>query len=297
MSDRTVATINGVAVTQKDMDIELNRIKADAASRRQAIDESQVEAIKGKIIETLIHRELLYQQSKANGYKTEAAELETRMDSIKRQLPPGKSFSDILIEIDISQSAFEEEISKTIMIQKLLDEEIYQKVSVSEKEARIFYDNNPQFFKKPEQVEASHILIQVAPEADQQEKESARKKIEEIRSKLNQGEDFAELAKQYSECPSAQDGGNLGLFDRIKMVKPFSDAAFALEPGSISDIVETRFGYHIIKVLRKIPETKFAYTQIEERLRQTMQRQKIQKETLAYIDRLKKSADIQRISQ
>lgn len=297
ISDTTIATVNSAAVTQKDLDIELNRIKAEAAGRGQAIDESQMEAVKVKLIETLIHRELLYQQSEAKGFTTEPSELENRMENIKQQLPPGKNFADILTEIDISQAAFEKEISKAIMIQKLLEAEVYGKVSVSEKEVRIFYDNNPQFFKVPEQVEASHILIQVGPEADQPQKESARKRIEEIQAKLKQGEDFAELAQNFSECPSSKNGGNLGLFDRRKMVKPFADAAFALNAGEVSDIVETRFGYHIIKVIKKIPETKLSYADIKDRLQQTLQRQKIQKETVAYIEQLKKTADIQRISQ
>ncbi len=291
-----LATVNGIAITQKDLGKELNRIRTQAAGRQQPIDESELAAIKGKLLEGLINRELLYQTSMANGIKVETSEVANQLENIRQQLSPGKSFAEALAEINISQIEFEKEILKAIAIQKLLDAQINQKVSISEKEMRIFYDNNPQFFKKPEQVKASHILIQVDPQATAEQKQQARNKIEEIQTKLNQGEDFAEVAKQFSECPSGKNGGDLGIFERNKMVKPFSDAAFSLKPGEVSGIVETSFGYHIIKVFEKIPETKLLYQDIKERLNQTMKRQKIQKETMAYINQLKETADIQRIS-
>lgn len=295
-AETVLATVNGVAVTQKDLDKEFNRINMQAASRNQPIDESNAPAIKKNILETLINRELLYQESKAKGIGVEASELENSLEKIKQRIPPGKSFAEALAEINISEKEFKETIEKAMVIQKLMEAEIYQKISISEKETRIFYDNNPQFFKKPEQVKASHILIQVAADADEETRKQARKRIEDIQQKLRQGEDFALLAKQYSECPSGKNGGDLGVFDRNKMVKRFADAAFSLEPGGVSDIVETQFGFHLIKVFEKMPETKLAYKDIQERIGETMRNQKIQDETSAYISQLKEAAHIQRVS-
>ena len=145
------------------------------------------------------------------------------------------------------------QVGQASAIQKLLEMEVYPQAMVSEKESRIFFENNPQYFKRPEEVKASHILIQVAPDANDEEKLAARKKIEDIQKKIEAGDDFADLARQYSEGPSNVNGGDLGYFDRKKMVKPFSDAAFDLKPGQVSDIVETQFGYHLIKVYDKKP--------------------------------------------
>jgi peptidyl-prolyl cis-trans isomerase C len=293
-AETVLATVNGVAVTQQDLDKEFNRINMQAASRNQPIDAANVPAIKKNILETLINRELLYQESKAKGISVAPSELENSLEKIKQRITPGKSFAEALAEINISEKEFKDTIEKAMMIQKLMDAEIFQKISITEKETRIFYDNNPQFFKKPEQVKASHILIQVAADADEETRKQARKRIEEIQQKLRQGDDFASLAEKYSDCPSSKNGGDLGTFDRNKMVKPFSDAAFSLEPGSVSDIVETQFGYHLIKVFEKIPETKLAYKDIQERISQTMKNQKIQNETSAYISQLKENAHIQR---
>ncbi len=106
-------------------------------------------------------------------------------------------------------------------------------------------------FSKPEQVRASHILVKVAPQATREEKDAAREKIKEILEQAKAGKDFAALAKAYSECPSGEKGGDLGYFGRNEMVQPFEDVAFTLPVGVVSDVVETRFGYHLIKVTDK----------------------------------------------
>jgi parvulin-like peptidyl-prolyl isomerase len=103
-------------------------------------------------------------------------------------------------------------------------------------------------------IHAAHILlmykgVQRAPATVTRTKEEANKHIKELLKKINDGADFAELARLYSDCPSSQRGGDLGNFQRGAMVKPFEDAAFALKVGEVSDVVETQFGFHIIKRL------------------------------------------------
>ena len=116
------------------------------------------------------------------------------------------------------------------------------------------------------------------------------------RSRKNslQGADFAETAKAQSEGPSKDQGGDLGYFGRGQMVKPFEDAAFALEPGKVSDVVETPFGYHLIRVSDKKPETVVSYDEVKERLANFLKNQKVQREMTQYVDELKASAKIER---
>ena len=128
------------------------------------------------------------------------------------------------------------------------------KVSVSEDDIQDYYESNPDKFESPKTVEARHILIKLDPDADAEEVEKARQRIETILDMANEGQDFAELAKQYSEGPTKDRGGNLGAFRREAMVKPFADKAFSMEPGEISEPVRTRFGWHIIKVEKVNPE-------------------------------------------
>ncbi|MEJ2168679.1 MAG: SurA N-terminal domain-containing protein [Desulfobacterales bacterium] len=121
-------------------------------------------------------------------------------------------------------------------------------VKVSDEEIKAYYDEHPSEFQNPKTVEARHILIKVDPNASPEDVAKAKERIENILQKAKNGQDFAELAKQFSEGPSRDKGGYLGTFRREAMVKPFSDKAFSMKAGEISDPVRTQFGWHIIKV-------------------------------------------------
>lgn len=134
-------------------------------------------------------------------------------------------------------------------------EDFEGQVKIDETSIRDFYDQNPARFTTPEQVEASHILIRVNENADEQTVAKAKEEALSVYEKAVKAEYFSELAKAYSQGPSAAGGGYLGRFDKTSMVKPFADAAFAMNAGDISPPVRTRFGWHIIKVTDRTPET------------------------------------------
>jgi peptidyl-prolyl cis-trans isomerase D len=126
--------------------------------------------------------------------------------------------------------------------------DLRNEVDVSEEEIKAHYEANIEEFVVQSQVKARHILIRVPPDAGPEKTEQARKKAAEVLAKAEKGDDFAELAKQYSEGPTAKKGGDLGFFPRGRMIKEFEDAAFSLKPGELSPVVRTQFGFHVIKV-------------------------------------------------
>jgi peptidyl-prolyl cis-trans isomerase C len=290
----TLAQVNGVAITKGELDMELNRVKKQAQMKQSPIAPSDLQQIREELLDTLINRELLYQESIKKGYEIQPAELDSEFETIKARFANQQGFQQALNDMNISEAGFKQQVKKGLSIQKLLGKEIYEKLVITDQESRSFYDNNPNFFQKPEQVRASHILIKVAADDDDEKKAAARKKIEEVQEKIKAGEDFTQLAKTYSQGPSSTQGGDLGYFDRQKMVKPFSDAAFRLQPGEISPIVETRFGYHIIKVVDRKPETKLAYEDIKPRLVETLKKKKMQEAIAQYIKEIKSGASIKR---
>ena len=135
-------------------------------------------------------------------------------------------------------------------------------------------------------------LIKVDQNADESEKAKARNTIKEIQQKLEKGEDFAELAKKYSQGPSGPKGGALGYFKRGQMVKPFEDAAFALEINEVSDMVVTTFGYHLILVIDKKPESTMDYEVIKPSIIQYLKQEKTKKEVGRYIEQLRSESEI-----
>jgi peptidyl-prolyl cis-trans isomerase C len=288
------AVVNGAVIAQEDFENEMSRVQRIFLSRGTPLNDSQLPAIKMEVLENLIDRELLYQESQKKGIEIDPSAVDKQFSSLRDRFPSEAEFKNALSQMNLSETGVRSQIRRGMAIQQLIDEQFGAKVSVTEGETKTYYDSNPNRFKKPEEIRASHILIKVDPEADASGKKKARQKIEEIQEKLEQGEDFAALAKEFSEGPSAVRGGDLNFFRRGQMVKPFEDVAFALEPGKVSDIVETRFGYHLIKVAEKKPETTIAYKEVQGEIEEFLKREKVQEETGQHLEKLKKKADIKR---
>jgi peptidyl-prolyl cis-trans isomerase D len=134
------------------------------------------------------------------------------------------------------------------------DEQVDALVTTDEPRIKAFYDGHPDRFNAPEKMRARHILLRVPKDASEPDIEAVRKRAEALHERVAGGEDFAKVATETSEDPGSKaKGGDLDFFQRGQMVKPFEDAAFALEPGAISAVVKTDFGFHVIKAEEKKP--------------------------------------------
>jgi peptidyl-prolyl cis-trans isomerase C len=289
------AVVNGVVISQKElakeMDFHLQRISRQGLQ----LSKEQMAELKNKVLENLIDREILYQESQKSGIKVDKNKIDAELSGIKKRFPSIDEYKNALSTMKISEDEIKKQIKKKLAINALVDIKIGQKIVVTDKETKTYYDANPDLFKQPEQVKASHILIKVEAGADQQKKAQAMQKIKEIQKKLKEGQDFAILAKKYSEDKgSSANGGDLGFFTRGQMVKPFEDAAFAMKPNEVSDIVETQFGYHLIKVYRQKPGKILAYSEVKDLLTERMRQEKTQQEATKYIAELKKDAKIKK---
>jgi peptidyl-prolyl cis-trans isomerase C len=292
--DDMIAVVNGTIITRGAFDRVRESELRQAAKKGQQIPDAQMAKVENSILDTLIVDELLFQESKKKEIKVKPETVTEQLMTVKKRFPSEAEFSKILEENNMTESKLRENIKRGMAIQQLLDKEVNQKVKITDEEGKTFYDTNPQFFLQPERVKASHILIKVNEGASEEKKAEARKKIEDIQQKVRKGEDFAALAKTYSEGPSAPKGGDLDYFGRGQMVKPFEDVAFSLKPNETSEIVETRFGYHLIKVVDKQPEKTIAYADVKDRINKYLKDQKLKTERLLYFDKLKKDAKIEK---
>ena len=154
-------------------------------------------------------------------------------------------------EYDDNQTAYQSQPKLKVAYLKFSPEDHKGGAGVTDDQVKAFYEQNTARFSTPEKVEASHILIKVAEDADEAAVDAAKKEAKAVYEKAAKGENFADLAKEFSQGPSAPTGGYLGAFERNAMVKPFGDAAFAMKSGDISKPVKTQFGWHIIKVSAK----------------------------------------------
>ena len=292
--DKEAATVNGKPIFKSQYDHELSVFQKRAAQQGQPLSDADLTTVKKQILENLIEAEMLYQQSQKEGVKVDDQAINEQIETIKKRFPDEAAYKKALEGMSVSEKEIRDQIQRGLAINQLLDTNVRQKITVTEEESNKFYDNNPNLFKQPEQIKASHILIKVAPGAEESKKIQARKKIETVQKKVRQGEDFGLLAKANSEGPTAQRSGDLGYFSRGQMVKPFEDAAFALNVGEVSEIVETQFGYHLIKVTDKKPARTIPFKEVQQKLEQHLKNEKEKTEIQGYIENLKKSATIKR---
>ena len=291
------AVVNGTIITQAELDSQMKIVMDRLRASGRLPEPSQVDQIRSQVLENLIARELLYQESQKKGIKISEEEVNQQLIKVKAQFPNEAEFNNALNRMNLTEASIREKLERDLALRKLIDDEITPKVTVSDSEIRAFYDNNPATFKQPERVKASHILIKVDPQANAAQKAEAQKKIDLVQAKLQKGEDFGALAKEYSEGPSGPKGGDLGYFTRGQMVKAFEEAAFAMKPGEVSGVVETRFGYHLIKVTDKTPEGTMPYNEVKEKLGEFLKQKKIQDEINVYVKKLEEKAKIERFVQ
>lgn len=288
------AVVNGKPITVIELDRGVEGRIQQLARKGQSPDPSQIGLLRKNVLEELINVELLSQESKKKGIKVEDRAVGDRLQALKSSFPDEKTYTEALSKDNMTESDLKARIEKGLRIQELVSREIIQKVTISTEESKAFYESNPDAFKQPEQVHASHILIKVDPTGGDSAKKKAKKDIEEILKKLKKGEDFAALAKQHSQCPSKEKGGDLGLVGRGQTVKPFEDAAFALKSGETSGIVETEFGFHVLRVLEKKQERVVPYEEAEESLQNHLKENKIQTEVGRYIEGLRAGSKVER---
>lgn len=181
--------------------------------------------------------------------------------------------------------------SDNFLANEYLKREIAQKITVSDDELKSYYDSHKDEFKTQDMVKARHILVRVDNSASDDEKKKAKEKTELYLKKIKDGEDFAKLASDFSDDPGSKaKGGDLGFFPRGRMVKPFDDAAFSLKPGETSGIVETQFGFHIIKVEDRKDSSVESFDVVKERLKQKLSQDRTRKELTDFIDKAMKDS-------
>lgn len=289
-----MATVNGNTIAKKELDRQVAMILRELANKGNPVDESKIGDVKKDVLEGLINRELLIQQGKKKGIKLQEKAVSDRLQSVKGRFPNEEEYKNALIKNKTDEKTLKTDIEKELMIEEFLSKEIMQKVNVSPEEVKTYYDSHPESFKRPEQVRASHILLKVDPKADQAQKAKIKKDLVNIHKKLKKGEDFAALAKQYSQCPSNEKGGDLGFLGKGQTAKAFEETAFSLKPNEMSGVIETEFGYHIVKVTEKKPESTASLDETKDGILNHLKEVKIRNDITKYIEEVKKKAKIER---
>jgi peptidyl-prolyl cis-trans isomerase C len=286
-----LARVNGEAVTKSDFDRAVQALEARAGG---PIPPEQRDQVLRGVLDQLIGYKVLAQETRARNVAIPDAEVDARIGQIRGQFPSEADFTQMLAQRKLTLEQVESDARQDMAISKLIEGEIASKVAVKPEQVTDFYTKNPDQFKQGESVRASHILISVPKDADAATKAQARAKAEQVLKDVKAGGDFAALAKQHSADPgSAANGGDLGFFQQGQMVGPFNDVAFGLAPGAISDLVETDFGFHIIKVAEKKAGRTIPLEEVRPQVEQYLEQRNRQEQTEVFVNGLKMKGKIE----
>lgn len=292
--EQYIAKVNGVGISKNWYNFFIDLNKQQYGDQYNSLNEEQKKQMQEGVIDQLITEEVLYQEAKSQGISFPENSVDEQFNQILQNYENKEAFISDLEKDGLNEEVFRDYLVRNGVINKLLDQELKEQTEISEQEMNSFYNENTQYFMQPEQVDARHILF-VTEELDDAEKEEAFEKAQRIRETLINGADFEETAKEVSEGPSAQNGGKLGTFSKGQMVPAFEETAFALNVGEISEVVETRFGYHIIQVTDKIEATQLPFEKAKPTIEKYLTQVKQEEAFKSYLEELKSEAEIERL--
>ena len=295
--DQELATVNGKKITSADIERALRMRYGPSLDQMPAEQRANsIKQVTPRMTEELISRNLLLEAAKAAKTKTNAEELKTTLEQIKGSLPPTVKFEDYIKKMGHNEKSFEAEVAEELLINFHVQEILSTVKAPTDAELKKHYEENKESFNSKESITASHILLKTDPGSDEKVKSGKLKAIQKLREQLitAKGVGFDKLAKEHSDCPSSARGGDLGSFGRGQMVPAFEKAAFTQKIGDVGEVVETQFGYHLIKVTKKSTAGQRKFEDVKEEISRQLDAPNRQKTMQEYIASLESKAKITR---
>lgn len=326
VKDKTaIVKVNDHVITQGDYDELFNQTIKSPALQMFGLDSKKVDKnsfmylmIKDKVVNELIVRALIDDEIAKRNIKVSQKDTDDALNAAITQVGSKAKFNEILKQHGVSLSEFKKDLVEEVKMRKLVD--MLQKVNVTDSDAKKYYNENLSKFKYPDKVRASHILISANAEelrelvkSDSKNSKLSEKEIDDLVAKKmadrlatakealtkvkNNPEGFAKVAKEMSEdVESAKQGGDLGFFAKQEMVEPFAKVAFSLKPNTISEIVQTPYGYHIIIVTDRKAAGQDSFEKVKEDIKLYLTNEKKVKILSDFVESLKKTAKIEYVN-
>ncbi|MDD3276250.1 MAG: peptidylprolyl isomerase [Kiritimatiellales bacterium] len=292
-NDDVVVTVDGKNITHGEI---MKGVQMNMMQMSRRVPPQQLQQMAGQmyknVTDTLIANILLTKAAETSSLTVNDEELTKEITTIEANAPEGSSLTNALAENNIDFNEWKNDLRKQMLIRKLVEEKTANITNASLAEVTKFYEENVDSFKIPESVTASHILLAFTPEDTDATKAQKKQEIEKIRADILAGGDFAAIAAEKSDCPSKTRGGNLGTFSKGQMVPEFENVAFTQEVGTVSGVVETQFGYHLIKVTDHQQAGIRSLSEVKDQLQEYLAGKAKQDALLVYIEELKSNANV-----
>jgi len=268
--------VNGYEITEKEFDM---ACAEKSYSERKKLNKDDI----NMVAEMLIEASLMLEVADNEKVEVKDSDAEEMLQNVRKNFKSEDEFLDALQKSGDNLEDMTKRIERNLKLRNFVNARFFADTKVSDEDVEKYYEQYPEHFKKGKEVKASHILFN---EAD-------KDKALEVHDLILKGEDFAAHAEKHSICPSGKNGGDLGFFEKGKMVPEFEKAAFDTPVGELADIIKTQFGYHIIKITDMKPEGNHELADIKEQLRQGMVNSVVNHKIRDFVSTLKEKADIQ----
>jgi len=286
-------TINGENISREKLQAQVDHLINQRGLNSGGITQPAVfKQIQQEVVDQLIVQELLWQEAKRRNFIVEDELVNERLRQMKSGFDTEQAFQFKIQAGGFTEETYRDDIRQQVSVQHMISQSIAPRISISDEEVENFYKANLDQMQRPVAVHARHILIKpesAEPEAQQAAKDEAGEILAEIRA----GDDFVKLATERSQAPSAPQGGDLGYFGPGQMVPPFEQAAFALKPGEISDVVRTQFGYHIIRLEDRRGGETLSLEDVTDKISAYLTQQKLQTEVENLVATLRNHGNVE----
>jgi peptidyl-prolyl cis-trans isomerase C len=294
--DPVVAKGKGIEIRRSELDEITTGYRATAAGRGQRVPAEQMAKVEQDMLDRLIQIRIL--NLHANDKEKESGKTlgTQRFEDFKKGAVSDEVFSSKLKSLGSTPDKLKSRLIEEAIGELVLNREVRSQVTVTDEDVKKFYDDNPGVFEKPEQVRVLHILLVTRgpnglalPEAEVKAK---REKMDDILKRAKAGEDFGSLVKLFSEDTNVKDKGGELTFAREGRYLEFEAAAFSLAPGQISDVVMTQFGFHILKLIEKIPAKRIPLDEVAKDIKPKLEEREVLKRMPDYFGKYRKELDV-----
>lgn len=293
----------GFEISSKQLDEAFLNFRTAAASRGQPPppEDKRLETEK-KLLERLVVVEVLKRKAEAEDKAKGKATADKMIADFIKQAGSDDGFKRQVQAMGMTPESFTTQFIDRAIVEEVVNREVREKIPVTPQQVQKYYDENPKRFEQPEAVRAAHILLatrnlatnaELAPEQQKAQLDLANALLKRARA----GEDFSKLAKEFSQDPGSKDRGGEYTFPRGQMAMEFETAAFGMRAGQISDVVTTKFGYHVIKVLERITANKVEFGKVKDRIREALQQEEADKRLPAYLEKVKAEAGVEVLAE
>lgn len=285
-----VAAVNQSSISREELVSRVESIRAQMNLPGGALPLS----IYRSVLDELINIELLYQAAQQAGLAASDAEVDADLEDLKSRFPNPQAFEQELAAESMTVDQLKAILRKDLSVQKFVEQKLASAAQVSDADVRSFYDQHQAEFQQPEQVRLRHILLRVPQDATAEQRQAVRTRLLELRKQIVEGgADFGALAREHSEDPGSKAQGGELVVGPGQTVEAFESAAFSLNVGEVSDVVETPYGLHLVKVEEKIPARTVPFEELAPRIRQFLEREKTRSQVELEVERLRQGAAIQ----